>query len=634
MAMLRIRSGRRFIGCLLVLGCALSSTSSWAVDNVWTRGASSFDWNVGGNWSFAAVPQAVPFEEEAVIENGDTVFIANAVPDVAGIVLARTAGTTGRLEVRAGGSVNAIDSTGTPVGAVQVGVDGAGRLDVLPGGSLSAQSLSLNAQSTLNIGGTGGAATLNVAGTMALNGASRVIGSTASVTAGTVSFGGTSAHTAELRAATHSPIRTTGGSATLNGAFKAALGVGFTPTVGTSWNIVDAAGISGNFSSVDLSAFTLGPGQAARLARVAGGVNGQLLQLQYRNVLTLNVDWTTHAVSISSPSGQSIAIDGYSILSGSGGLSVSQWNSLQDQGTSGWAEATPTATALNELNSNVGGSLNITSTPRALGTPFAPIIGPLGQNPEDLVFEYSGPSGEIVQGLVNYTGNRVLNNLLLTVDPATGQGQLKNSTLNPMSFDGYSITSSSGSLRPAAGNWSSLADQGISPWQEATPTVNALSELRTSGFTTLAPGASFNLGNLFTTTGAKDLQLEFSMQGDPLNQFRIGTVIYSTLSASNADFNGNGRVDGNDLMVWQRGLGITSGATLGQGDANADGSVNGADLAIWRAQFGTGSAAVNGVAVPEPAAFVVALSFVGLAIPHARVGLRKSAQLRKNDRLA
>jgi hypothetical protein len=622
MAMLRIRSGRCFTGCLLILSCVLSSSSSWAVDNVWTRGASSFDWNVGGNWSALGVPQAVPFEEEAVIENGDTVFIANAVPDVAGIVLARTAGTTGRLEVRAGGSVNAIDSTGTPVGAVQVGVAGAGRLDVLPSGSLTAQALSVNEQSTLNIGGTGGAATLSVAGTMALNGISRVIGSTASITAGAVSFGGASAHTAELRAATHSPIR------------KAALGVGFTPTVGTSWNIVDAAGISGNFSSVDLSAFTLGPGQAARLARVAGGTNGQLLQLQYRNVLTLNVDWTTHAVSISSPSGQSIAIDSYSILSGSGGLSVSQWNSLQDQGTSGWAEATPTATALNELNSNVGGSLSINSTPRALGTPFAPIIGPLGQNPEDLVFEYSGPSGEIVQGLVNYTGNRVLNNLLLTVDAATGQGQLKNSTLNPMSFDGYSIISSSGSLRPAAGNWSSLADQGISSWQEATPTANALSELRTSGFTTLAPGASFNLGNLFTTTGAKDLQLEFSMQGDPLNQFRIGTVIYGSLSASNADFNGNGRIDGNDLMIWQRGVGISSGATLGQGDANADGSVNGADLAIWRAQFGTGSAAVNGVAVPEPAALIVALSLIGLGLPHARVGLRKSARPGNNDRQA
>ncbi len=620
MTMLPIRLLKYTLSGLLLVGCLVGPRSSRAVDNVWTRGAGSFDWNVANNWSAAGVPQAVPFEEEAVIENGDTVFIANAVPDAAGIILARTAATTGRLEVRAGGSINAIDSTGTPVGAVQVGVAGVGRLDVLPGGSLTGQSLTVSPLSTLNVGGTGAASTLTVTGAMALNGVSRVIGSTSAVTAGSVSFGGASTHTAELRAATHSPIRT-GGAATLDGAFKAALGPGFTPTVGTTWNLVDAAGISGNFSSVDLSAFTLGPGQAVRLARATGGTNGQLLQLQYRNVLTLNVDWTTRAVSISSPSGQSIAIDSYSILSTSGALSVAQWNSLQDQGTSGWAESTPTTTALNELNFNVGGSLNITSVPRALGTPFLPIIGPLGQSPEDLVFEYSGPNNEIVQGIVNYTGNRILNNLLLTIDPATGQGQLKNSTTNPLSFDGYSIFSNSAVLRPANGNWSSLADQGLSPWQESTPTTGALSELRTSGYTTLAPGASFNLGGLFTPGGTRDVQLEFSMQGDPLNQFRIGTVIYGSIA--NADFNGNGRVDGNDLLTWQRGLGISSGATLGQGDANSDGRVDGADLAIWRSQFGTGGSAVATAApVPEPATAILALTLLGLGAGKGRFAKR------------
>jgi hypothetical protein len=615
-----------WLAVLLATGCGISTSTCLAADNIWTRGAGSLDWNVDGNWNQGGVPQAVPFEEEGIIENGDTVFIAAAVPDVAGIILGRTAGTTGGLEVRSGGTVNVIDSTGTPVGAVQVGVAGVGQVDVLPGGSLSAQSLSVNGQSTLNVGGVGGATTLNVAGAMTLNGTTRVVGSTSTINAAGVTLGGASALIAELRSTSHSPIRTSG-QTILNGTFRAAFGGGFAPAVGTSWNIVDAGGISGTFDAVDVSAFpALGPGQIVRLATVPGGANGRLLQLQYRNVLTLNVDWNSKAASISSPSGQAIAIDGYSILSTSGGLNVAQWNSLQDQSLPGWAEARPAATALNELNFNVGGSLSVNATPRNLGTPFAPVIGAFGQSPEDLVFEYTSSSGETVQGLVNYTGNRIFNNLLLTVDPATGQAQLKNSSPGPLSFDGYSIVSASGSLRPANGNWSSLADQGLGPWQEANVDVTVLSELRTSDFTTLAPGALVNLGSLFNAaTGTRDLELEFARQGDPGG--RLGVVVYGALtSTSNADFNGNGRVDGADFLIWQRGVGISSGATLGQGDANGDGAVNGADLAIWRTRFGMTSGAPTAVPVPEPTSFAAALAaaLAGCAIKRRSGELRAS----------
>ena len=37
----------------------------------------------------------------------------------------------------------------------------------------------------------------------------------------------------------------------------------------------------------------------------------------------------------------------------------------------------------------------------------------------------------------------------------------------------------------------------------------------------------------------------------------------------NADFNSDGLVDGQDLLVWQRGLGV--GTVLAAGDANGDG---------------------------------------------------------------
>jgi rhamnogalacturonan endolyase len=66
-----------------------------------------------------------------------------------------------------------------------------------------------------------------------------------------------------------------------------------------------------------------------------------------------------------------------------------------------------------------------------------------------------------------------------------------------------------------------------------------------------------------------------------------------------ADFDANGQVDGNDFLLWQRGLGATD-ASPGQGDANRDGAVNAADLAVWRnslASATTASAAAVALAV-------------------------------------
>ncbi len=583
----------------------------WAADNIWTRGAGSLDWNVDGNWNQGGVPQADPYEEEGIIENGDTVFLSTSTIDPAGIVLGRTAATFGGLEIRSGGTIHVVDSSGTPNGTVSVGVAGSGSLAIQPGGTMTAQFLNVNGPSSLTIGGTGGVATLGVTNAANLNGTTHITGAGHSISTGSVTFGGTSALVEDIRSAIHSPVRAAGVAA-LGGQFSVQFGGGYVPAVGTSWDIVDAAGIAGQFSSVDLSAGpTLGPGQVFRLARRAGGVNGQLLQLQYRNVLTLNVDWNTKAVSISSPSGEAIAIDGYSVLSASGGLSVGQWNSFQDQTLSGWAEAAPTSNALNELNTNVGGILSINSTAKGIGTPFNPVFGPLGQSPEDLRFEYTLPStGETIEGIVNYTGNRLVNNLLLTVDPASGQAQLKNSSPNPLSFDGYSILSASNSLLPSNGNWLSLADQAQTGWQESNATTGALNELRTSGFTTLNSGQSLYLGGLFNkVSGQKDLVLEFSLQGETGG--RTGAVIYAALSANvPGDYNGNGVVDAADYTIWRDTLGSTTDLRANGDNTGASANkIDAADYAFWKSHFGNTSGAGGGslgsAAVPEPAAWLL-----------------------------
>lgn len=72
-----------------------------------------------------------------------------------------------------------------------------------------------------------------------------------------------------------------------------------------------------------------------------------------------------------------------------------------------------------------------------------------------------------------------------------------------------------------------------------------------------------------------------------------------------ADFDGNGVVDGGDFLAWQRGYGLASGATPAEGDANGSGSVNQFDLQVWRSQFGaTGSSAAI---VPELSPLTLAL---------------------------
>jgi hypothetical protein len=78
----------------------------------------------------------------------------------------------------------------------------------------------------------------------------------------------------------------------------------------------------------------------------------------------------------------------------------------------------------------------------------------------------------------------------------------------------------------------------------------------------------------------------------------------------NADFNDDGKVDGNDFLAWQRGLGV--GTTLAQGDADSDGDVDGADLTIWRTQFGPGAGVASAAAVPEPGSLAIAASALGI----------------------
>lgn len=78
-----------------------------------------------------------------------------------------------------------------------------------------------------------------------------------------------------------------------------------------------------------------------------------------------------------------------------------------------------------------------------------------------------------------------------------------------------------------------------------------------------------------------------------------------------ADFDQDDDVDGNDFLIWQRGVGSAGGPS--QGDANDDGLVDGLDRDVWKSQFGSPSASVAAGAIPEPSALALALSSAWLA---------------------
>lgn len=95
------------------------------------------------------------------------------------------------------------------------------------------------------------------------------------------------------------------------------------------------------------------------------------------------------------------------------------------------------------------------------------------------------------------------------------------------------------------------------------------------------------------------------------NSMQIADIqLFDSAAATNADFNGDGSVDGDDFLAWQRGFG--TGTTLAQGDANGSGTVDAADLAIWKSKFGTSGAVAATGAVPEPAAGLLGL--VGMTV--------------------
>jgi hypothetical protein len=611
------------IGLLASFGAFIAAQPTYgqATDRTFVP-AGPATWNLDANWSGGFRPEA-QYNEQAVINGDKSAYVDDAPPLVGRIGL-----DAGTLEIRPGGSLTAETNTSVN-GELQVGAGvGVGTLIVRRGGTLNAQNLNLGGGtgSKITLGETGGAgaATLSVAGGT-LNRTTRIVGPIVSFSSsGGLTFGNASVLNPVITGAAHSTINVAG-AATLGGTLRPEFS-GYTPTLGASWNLVTAGSLSGSFS-VDSSLAPAVP----RGAKYLVTTTGTTAILRYSNALILNVNRATGAVHIQNAIGSPIQLEGYSISSPSGNLSTTTWNSLQDQAVANWDEAgNSNASRLTEFKTAGTTAVNVGSS-LSLGSAFAPpTVTQFGQQtPENLTFQYAAPGLGTVDGIVEYVGRR--NNLVLTIDPATGAAAIQNeSPLFNVSIDAYSISSASGKLKSAAGGWNSLDDQNLGAWDEADNSNNyRLTEFSPSGSTALPGGGTvLNLGNVLDVAGglpaASDLGFKFKLS---TGQTMDGIIAFGSLpvvTPPGGDYNGDGRADGADFLAWQRAFG--SSVTPGSGaDGSGNGVVDAADLTIWKNGFGSATAAgqVATEAVPEPTTFSVLL--IALGCLGGRISLRAAA---------
>ncbi|MBA3483022.1 MAG: hypothetical protein H0T51_14535 [Pirellulales bacterium] len=134
-----------------------------------------------------------------------------------------------------------------------------------------------------------------------------------------------------------------------------------------------------------------------------------------------------------------------------------------------------------------------------------------------------------------------------------------------------------------------------------------------AGFAELGAGISETVGGLILGATAQTLAGTYGATGSGatfiFDEFFTGTGVINLVlpPADDADFDGDGDVDGADFLTWQQGLGLTgAAATNAAGNANGDSVIDGADLTVWRNSFGQPAIAAVG-AVPEPGAVLLAL---------------------------
>jgi len=586
------------------------------------------DWNTASNWVIpnfmdVFVPgDGFPDEIAGISNGGIAELTSQALFPVRGVVIGEThdpgipnpTEEEGTLNLRGNGSLVVTDPGSGATAALRVGDAGRGVLN-MDGGTITTVSMSLGgaANSAVNLRGS---STLAVSETVSLQRITRIEGPNVVFDVeGDLNIGGT--FIPVITADTHSPITAATGRATLGGTLQVQFGAGHTPSLGDSWTLIDAASVSGTFA-LDTSQLAGAPRGATFAVTYDQGGSGDVV-LSLANRLILSVNRATGVTSFENAIGADIEIDGYTIGSPSGFLDPGGWNSLQGAGVGDWMEANPTSNNISELEP-FGTSSIAAGQSFDIGAPYNFVPTAIGESGDELTFSYHVPGVGTVDGIVEFTGPH--NNMVLLVDPLTGEAAIQNQSMFSADIDGYRIGSESGSLLPGDGDWLSFQDAGVGDWNEANPTANNLSELNPFDSTLFNTGDLVHIGSPFDVGGFRDLIFQFRQVTGELIP---GIVQYGPIDVEPmqvGDTNGDGVVNIDDLNNVRNNFGAMGPADGSlAGDAFPfDGLVNIDDLNGVRNNFG---AMVPLAAVPEPSAWLM-LCFSGVLISGRAFRRRRS----------
>ncbi|HMP06959.1 MAG TPA: hypothetical protein PJ982_11455 [Lacipirellulaceae bacterium] len=136
-------------------------------------------------------------------------------------------------------------------------------------------------------------------------------------------------------------------------------------------------------------------------------------------------------------------------------------------------------------------------------------------------------------------------------------------------------------------------------------------------------GDSFDIFSFASATGDFAFSfpaLEGDLGWDTSALLTTGTLSVTSASAlPNADFNGDGYVDGADFLLLQRNLGLAGQIDNSLGDADGDSLVDSADLFAWQQQYlATRDVSGAGISVPEPTAALLAAGLATLLVRRRR----------------
>jgi hypothetical protein len=541
-------------GCLAVGLIALLSagvqaqttTSNWA--NTEPGGG---DWADFNNWEGLLIPLA-SFNESANIGNGGTALVVGPVSSPGGIKI-----PNGTVEIRNGGVLASTAGNNAGTGAVRVGQGtNDSHLRVLGGGSFSAPILTVNAGSADTSVELSGDGSLTVTGNTTLGRTTRITGNAATFNVGgDLTIGGN--FISEITdPTTHSAINVVGGVTIDSGAIlNLDFGGGVTPSSGDSWPLVSGStGITGGFSSI------VGPALGGGLGYKASGSGGDLSVsvISVSSLMALKVNRTTGAASINGGT-EPIDMELYAIGSPGGHLTPGTWVSLDVSGfdNDSWRDGNPSGNAngLAEARANPLGSSTIgIAQSQSIGSILNTTGLTVAESREDLTFSYLEPGSTIfTNGIVEYEGPH--NNLVLVVDPDSGDALIHNQSAFDATINLYAISSDSGSLFPDMSEtvdvgWDSFQETGVDGgvWERGPGSAEVLVDANPASATTISSGTAIGIGSPWDRT-TRDLTFQFLLEGD--SAFTRGIVEYGPLISPpiDGDYDASGQVALGDLNL-------------------------------------------------------------------------------------